>query len=289
MHNSTLRVAVANWHFGGIDPETGDKAAWRKTVAALRDMAPDIVLCQEIAARHLRQHLWATANHQLGMSPILGEPTPQSVTGNRPAILVDSDAQIEIHDEGPTVWPSGGGTRPAWCEARLRVPGLQRALWVYSVHMPTRSAQEQLSQAQRLASYVGQRGGYAIVGGDFNSYPPDGKLTSEDLERQPLHLRSARMRRDRDGSLACNFDVHDTLTTIGMSDVAAMLPPEQREPAELTPTAAHGRIDLVFLSRELSPAAARYVQRDTGGSDHQALLITLDLRLVTELPPGPFA
>lgn len=287
MDNGTLRVAVVNWHFGGIDPETGDKAAWSKTVAALRDMEPDIVLCQEISARHLRQHLWETAN-QLCMTPILGGPTPQSVSGNHPAILVDSDAQIEVHDEGPTVWPSGGGTRPAWREARLRVPGLKRALRVYSVHMPTRSAQAQLEQAQRLASYVGQRGEYAIVGGDFNCYAPADKLTADDLAQQPLHLRPPRMRRGRNGDLACNFDVHDTLTTIGMSDVAAMLLPEHREPAELTPTAAHGRIDRVYVGPGMGPAVCSYVQRDTGGSDHQAVMVTLDLRQVTNLPPGPF-
>ncbi len=291
MEDSSLRVASANLHFGGIDPDTGDKTGWRKSVAALRDMQPDIILCQEVADRaikQLKQHLWATAN-ELGMIPLIGPPTPQSVSGNHPAILVDPDVGLEIHDEGPTAWPPGGGAWPAWCDVRLGVPGLHRALRVYSVHLPPRSAQEQLSQIQRLATYVGQRGEYAIVGGDFNSYSRADELPTELLEQQPLHLRPSRMRRTPDGQLVANYDVHDTLASIRMCDAAVLLLPERREPSELAPTAANGRIDRLYLSRELAPAACAYSQRDNGGSDHQAVMVTLDLRQVTDLPPGPFA
>jgi endonuclease/exonuclease/phosphatase family metal-dependent hydrolase len=287
-----LRIASVNWHFGGIDPRTGDKAGWRKTVDALLTWYPDIILCQEIsdrAARELQKHLWETAN-VLGMIPVIGPPTPQSVTGNHPAILVRADAGLEIFDEGPTGWPPGGGAWPAWCEAALNIPHLTRPLRVYSVHLPPRSAQEQLSQIQRLATYVAQRGEYAVVAGDFNSYARGDEITSAMLQSQPPHLRPSRMRRTPDGQLAANYDVHDTLASIGMLDAAAFLPPGLRDPSELAPTApSGGRIDRCYVTRELGPAVSGYIQRDTGGSDHHALMVTLQPGQVTDLPPGPFA
>jgi endonuclease/exonuclease/phosphatase family metal-dependent hydrolase len=287
-----LRIASVNWHFGGIDPRTGDNAHWRKTVDALQEWYPDIILCQEIsdrAAKELKKHLWQTAN-ALGMTPVIGPPTPQSVTGNHPAIMIAAGAGLEIIDEGPTAWPPGGGAWPAWCEATVNVPGLERALRVYSVHLPPRSAQEQLSQAQRLASYAGQRGEYAVVAGDFNSYARADEITPAMLEDQPLHLRPARMRRDPGGQLAPDYAVHDTLASVRLLDAAAFLAPERRDPSELTPTTpAGGRIDRIYLTRELAPAASGYIQRDTGGSDHHAVMITLQPGQVTDLPPGPFA
>ena len=98
-----LRIAMANFGSGGFDRASGNRERWEKTVSALRAWQPHIVLCQEISALTpggLRAHLWATAN-ALGMIPLLGPPTPLSLTGNHPAILISASAGLAILDHGP--------------------------------------------------------------------------------------------------------------------------------------------------------------------------------------------
>jgi hypothetical protein len=267
-----FRVASANFRSGGIDFDTGSKERWEKTVSALRVWQPHIVLCQEMSERQperLQAHLWATAR-ALDMIPVLGPPTPLSTSGNFPAILVATSGGLTILDAGPAAYPLGSGTQPAWGEALVRVPGWAHPLRAYSIHLPARSSVEQRSQADRLASRIAELGELAIAGGDWNSYSRADVIDPADLEWAPRQLRPSRMRYGiGDGTLVPNYDVHDVLASVGLEDAAAILAPEQREPADLTATLIHGgRVDRIYLTWELTGAAARYLQRDTGGSDH---------------------
>jgi hypothetical protein len=94
-------------------------------------------------------HLWRTAN-ELGMTPVLGPASPDSVSGNHPAVLVSTADGLRILDAGPPPYPAGG-TAPAWCEAKVTVPGMRHPVWLISVHLPARSATSQRIQAERLA------------------------------------------------------------------------------------------------------------------------------------------
>jgi len=287
-----LKIASANFGSGGIDRATGSTERWEKTISALRAWQPHIVLCQEISALTpggLRAHLWATAN-ALDMIPLLGPPTPLSLTGNHPAILISTSAGLAILDAGPAAYPTGSGPQPAWCEALVQVPGWRHPLHAYSVHLPPRSSTEQRSQADRLASRIAELGELAIAGGDWNSYGRADPVSAIALAAQPPHLRPPRMRYTaHDQTVTPNYDVHDVLASVGMEDAAAFLQPGQREPADLTATGTGngGRIDRLYLTFELTEAAARYIQQDTGGSDHHALMLTLDTaRAATALPWG---
>lgn len=287
-----LRIASANFGFGGIDRATGSTERWEKTISALRAWQPHIVLCQEISALTpggLRAHLWATAN-VLDMIPLLGPPTPLSLTGNHPAILIAASAGLAILDAGPAAYPPGSGPQPAWCEALVQVPGWRRPLHAYSVHLPPRSSTEQRSQADRLASRIAELGELAIAGGDWNSYGRADPVSAIALAHQPPHLRPPRMRyTPHDQTVTPNYDVHDVLASVGMEDAAAFLPPGQRQPADLTATGTGngGRIDRLYLTFDLTQAAARYIQQDTGGSDHHALMLTLNTaRAATAIPWG---
>jgi len=191
-----LRVAVANLEYGGLAEDGGD-SAWARSMACLRRWTPQVVLLQEVngrAAWRLQEHLWRTAN-ELGMTPVLGPPGPDSVSGNHPAVLVRTATGLEIIDAGPPAWPAGGAS-PAWCDALVQVPGLAHPVWFISVHLPARSATSQALQAERLASLAARRGGLVIAGGDWNSYTPaDAALLTPDvLEELPVHLRPARLR-----------------------------------------------------------------------------------------------
>jgi endonuclease/exonuclease/phosphatase family metal-dependent hydrolase len=288
-----LKIAAANFHSGGIDHATGSTVRWEKTISALRAWQPHIVLCQEISAvtpADLRAHLWATAN-ALGMIPLLGPPTPLSVTGNHPAILIRGSAGLTVLDSGPPDYPPGTGTQPAWCEALVKAPGWPYPLHVYSVHFPARSSTEQRSQADRLACRIAQLGELAVAEGGWNCYGRADEMSPATLDFSPLHLRPPRVQYlPQDQTLMANYDVHDVLAAVGMVDAVAFLRPEQRQPAELTVTGINGRgrVDRFYLTFDLTEAAVRYVQQDTGGSDHQALMLTLDTALAAEIIPwGP--
>lgn len=79
------------------------------------------------------------------------------------------------------------------------------------------------------------------------------------------------------------------MRSVGLEDAAAILTPEQREPADLTTALIRGggRVDRIYITWELAGAAARYLQRDTGGSGHQAVMLALDgLTAARSIPPG---
>jgi endonuclease/exonuclease/phosphatase family metal-dependent hydrolase len=287
-------VASCNLNYAGIAPG-GDDSRWQASMTVLRGWAPDIVLLQEMATpagtiAGLQKHLWRTGN-ELGMTPLLGPAGPLSVTGNHPAILVATSRGLRILDAGPPPFTDPGSPAPSWCHAVLQVPAIPHPVAVYSVHLPARSAQEQLSQAQRIASLAVQQGMLTIAGGDWNSFPRD-SAALRDLARMDPHLRPPRMR-TRPGPagtmlLEPNYDVDDVLTGAGLTDAATSLPPDRRDPPDLTATSINdnGRIDRFYLSPGLPAAVERYVQARTGGSDHDTLMITLSRAAAAALTPA---
>jgi endonuclease/exonuclease/phosphatase family metal-dependent hydrolase len=284
-----LRVSVSNLEYGGLSG-TGDDSAWCKSMAWLLDWAPDVLLLQEVNGRapfRLHAHLWRTAN-ELGMTPVLGPASPDSVSGNHPAVLVNTVAGLQILDAGPPPYPAGGAA-PAWCEVQVTVPGMTHPVWFISVHLPARSATSQHIQAERLACLVAQRGGLVIAGGDWNGYAPADQLTHPVLEELPAHLRPARMRLGAEGRLEPDYHAHRALASVGLADAAAELPAGRRTPPELTPTGITGgaRVDRIYLTGSLVPALERYEQAATGGSDHQALLLTLRTGAAAGITPPP--
>lgn len=310
----TLRIASANLLYGGLSPD-GDRGRLLKTIDVLREWDADCILLQEVTARvepALQTSLWDvpkerrdTRLHEmeisseakaqehlrkiaasLDMTPVLGPPMPMSFSRNHPAILIRGGRGYEITHAGPPCAPAGG-LHPAWCQVGVRIPGLPSPLALYSAHLPARSATMQRLQAEWLACLIAQRGELTVVSGDWNCFArTDG--TSDELETMPLHLRPPRMLQVN-GELRPNYAVDDTLTAVGLIDAAAHLPAEQREPHGLVATATHGkRIDRFYVTPELADALRAYEQRDTGGSDHQAMLLTLDAGAVAAAePPGP--
>jgi len=88
-----------------------------------------------------------------------------------------------------------------------------------------------------------------------------------------------------------SYDVDDILTGVGLVDAAACLPPERRDPPALAATSSgNGRIDRFYLTPGLDAAAEQYIQADTGGSDHHALLLILNrgkAAAITPREPAP--
>jgi hypothetical protein len=195
-----------------------------------------------------------------------------------------------ILDAGPVSCPPGAGPQPAWCEALVQVPGGAHPLRAYSVDLPARSSTDQRFQADHLASRIADLGELAVAGGNWNSYSRADAITAAALEVTPRHLRPARMRyTPQDRTLSPNYDVHDVLASVGLED-AAVVAPGQRDPHDVTPagTSSNGRVDRIYLTRELVGAASRHSQQDIGDSDHQALMLVLDgPRAARAIPPEP--
>ncbi|WP_433227570.1 endonuclease/exonuclease/phosphatase family protein [Actinomadura formosensis] len=286
--STAIRVASVNWNYGGIDAD-GSDARWHQTVEALRRARPQVVLCQELGVPQpaLRQsrHVRRTAN-ALEMEPVLGPVVPAARSALHTAILVDTHTTgWRIVDDGP--YPgTDPSTAHAWCMVELHIPGLDRPLCCFSVHFPARSAVAQLSQAQYLGALVALRPQLALIGGDFNCYPRGGpSVTADELERLPRHLQVTRCRQDPQGRPEANYDVDDTFARAGLIDIAAHLPPTRRDPPHLRPTGRGGaRVDRVYGSPELATAATLY-RHITTGSDHDALVLDLDLVCVADAPP----
>jgi endonuclease/exonuclease/phosphatase family metal-dependent hydrolase len=313
---SMLQVASANLEYGGLSV-TGDATRLGKTLDALRAWDPDIILVQEMTARaepELQTPLWGvptgerdrllrdmtsraetkTLEHmeaiarQLGMTPVLGPPTPMAFGLIHPAIMVRAHPDFQVVHTGPPS-SAAGAIAPAWSQAIVSIDGLPNPVAFYSIHMPARSAVGQLMQAEWLATFLAQRGELAIAGGDWNSYSRADALTDEDLRSMPPHLRPPRMRWRSEGVLQPSYAVEDTLALVGMRDAAACMSPGQREPEELTATGRDGnRLDRFYVTPEVIPALRGYRQRETGGSDHQAILLMLARDALAEAePPGP--
>jgi hypothetical protein len=87
-----------------------------------------------------------------------------------------------------------------------------------------------------------------------------------------------------------NYDVHDVLACVGMEDAVAVLASARSDPDDLASagTSVNGRVDRIYLTRDLVGAAAGYMQQDMRASEHQALMLTLDgATAARATPPGP--
>jgi hypothetical protein len=269
-----LRVVVANMMFGGVDREDLNQDRWQKIVEQIAEWHPHVLLCQEMTAVvpfRFRKHLWKTAN-ALDLIPVAGPATPQSVTGNHPAVFVSS--AFTILDDGPPRSP-WNGLEPCWCDLTLAIPGFIERLHAYSVHMPPRSGTLQRIYAEWLSSLIADEGLPAIVAGDWNSYSSQGP--QPDLDSQPPHLIPARMNLDPDGNRSADTTVHDLLYHVAhLRDVALLVPPERRVPAQIAATGiTGGRGDRGYVTKDLADMVARFEQAATGGSDHDAFMFGL--------------
>ncbi len=282
-----LRIASANLQEGGLDTDTGSDVRWHKTIDALAGWEPHIVLVQEMRSpspQHtLRQHLYRTAN-ALRMTPVLG----RSARAGQRELPGDTDRSLQRPDgadDGP--WPAPGA--PPWCHALVQVQGMANPMRFYSVHLPARSVTAQLGWAEYLANRIAQLGELTVAGGDWNGFSraDAAQLTPHHLEHLPPHLIPPRMRYNAAGERLPSYDVHDVLDSTGLIDAAAHLPPDRRDPRELTPTgrSGAGRIDRFYTTLTLTPAIRGYRQQNTGGSDHHAILLTIDLTAAAAVIP----
>ena len=277
-----LRVASVNMLYGGIDAG-GSRDRWHALTRFLRVQEPDVLLCQEMQAATpsgVHRHLLDTAR-SLGMTAeALGPPAPGAASGSEHHTAVLVRPGLEVIDTGPATAYRPWDHVP-WAEALLRVPGLPFPVRFYSVHLPHSSDVWQKHYANKLATRIAARaedGEQALAAGDWNCLAPTDAYTQDQLAAMPARVRPARIRSLPDGTLEPILDVHYVLYGIGLTDIAASLPPGRRDPPDLTPTGtAGGRVDRAYAPRALASAVTACRQVRTTATDHDVLLLTIDV------------
>ena len=277
-----LRIVSANMQYGGIDPG-GSRDRWRTLIMFLREQEPDVLLCQEMQADKpsgVHRHLQDTARSLNMTAAALGPPAPGAASGSEHHTAVLVRPRLEVIESGPAVAYRPWDHVP-WAEALLDVPGLPNPVRFYSVHLPYSSDVWQRHLTDKLASRIAaraERGEQAFAAGDWNCLAPADNYTQAQLAAMPARVRPARIRLLPDGTLEPILDVHQVLAGIGLVDVAAGLPPERRDPPELSPTGtAGGRVDRVYALRAHASAVTAWRQVRTAGTDHDVLLFTISL------------
>lgn len=123
------------------------------------------------------------------------------------------------------------------------------------------------SSSARIAELTGL-GELAVAGGNWNSYGRADRIIPAALDSAPLHLRPPRLRYSpQDQILTPNYDVHDVLACVGMEEVVTVraFVPDDLASAE---TGVIGRVDRLYLTRDLSGAADGHVRKDMRDSEH---------------------
>jgi endonuclease/exonuclease/phosphatase family metal-dependent hydrolase len=284
---AAFEVGFCNLRYGGIDPETRDDAGLRATVRALTPHELDVLAVQEVDGGGNPNDVWRIYRryaNALGMEPVLGPSVAlRGRTGNHTGVLVRTRPDgLRILDQWPP--PGVAAPRVPWCQVELQVPGLPYSLHVYSLHASARSQTDQLRAVEVLTNQITERQERAFVLGDFNGYPREPRVTPAELAQIGDHLKLTRCRVGPEGELTPIYDVYDTLVRARLVDVAAHVAACLGAPELLRPTGKGGaRVDRCHASVEVAATATGYRQVTTG-SDHDAGVLTFDLRPLTIQP-----
>jgi hypothetical protein len=251
------------------------------------------VLCQEMAAHNpsgVHRHLLDTAR-SLGMTPAaLGPPAPGAASGSEHHAAVLVRPGLDVTDAGPAAAYRPWDHVP-WAEVLLGVPGLPFPLRVYSVYLPHSSDTMQKHYANKLASRIAARaedGEQALAAGDWNCLAPGDAYTQDQLAAMPARVRPARLRLLPDGTWEPVLDVHQVLAAIGLVDIAASLPPDRRDPPDLTPIGtAGGRVDRAYAPPVIASTVTACLQVRTPATDHAVLLLTISITKAAGIPGAP--
>lgn len=283
--NEQLTIASVNFFGAGAAGYSTERR--QALTGLLQAESPHVVLCQELKGQtpgDLYKDLQATAR-ELGMTALSVSCAPGTASGQQAytAILVSGSAGLDVIDTGPA-------DGAPWSEALLLVPGVPYPVRFYSVHLPGNSSVHQKHHASmlacRVAGLAGASSELAFAGGSWNCLAPADGYTQDQLAAMPPQARPAQVRVLPDDTLEPVLDVHYVLHGIGLADVAAAVPPERRNPPELTPTGPAGRTCRAYAARDLAAAVASYQQVRNEASD-DLLVMTIDPGAASRSLQGP--
>jgi exonuclease III len=223
---------------------------------ALAEREPDIVALQEITARS--RDLWAAAFATIGLPHVVWSWPPRP---RRTVVLIAARDALEAAEALALPWPE------------TTIAAEVSGVIVHTVHVP--NAANGWVKPDTLAAVragLAATSGPRILCGDLNTprrEHPDGTVISF---ARDTHERLREERGDRwDGA---ELGVVPGLRDLGFADAFRSLHGyDRKEPSWVFRHGGGWRLDHVFLSAELEPAAATYhhAWRDGGLSDHSAM------------------
>jgi hypothetical protein len=282
--DDVIRIASANLDNRSIDPDR-TTARLEQPAAALREWQPQLVLVQGLFAPGedlVRGRFRALAN-ATGLEPCALR-LPHGFRRLRTGILADT-AVLEILDDGPPATPDAA----CWAEATVRILVTGTVLSVASVYAPAAAATGQLGEARRLETWAAQRGQLAIAGGEWHCYSPAKGLPYGELAVLPPQLLPSRTHA-AGGKLTPDYDVHAILACTGMAGPVPALPSEYREscyPPGVGSKRPSTHRFYLWPGEKVMPAVRRYHEKPNSGSDHQMIMLSLDVAaLAAACTPG---
>jgi exonuclease III len=224
--------------------------------AALGERAPDVVALQEVTTRTVP--LWREAFAAIGLPHALASE-PSRPRGTR--VLLASRAPMAPAEPLPVPW------------GETAVAGLTGGVTVHTVHVPNAAnGWVKIRTLEAVRAGLGSGSGPRVMCGDLNTPRrelPDGSVLSFARDTH------GRLRPERgDEWDAGELGVVPGLRDLGFADAfRAVHGYERKEPSWVFRHGGGWRLDHLFASAELEPAAARYhhAWRDDGLSDHSAL------------------
>lgn len=278
-----LRVMVQNLSLGALyDGDGGPCDRWPLHAERINAVRPDLLLACEV----VDWHRWGHKQLGRAMADLAMDacPLPPSGSGIGTALLYRKEtvgrwvrwntdfSQQTVHGFGVATFDLGLSSPVAFVAA----------------HLDPHSIHQAVIEAKLIGTRAQKYGPFGLVGGDVN-YPPAHGPDPDMSEAKPFNI-GARWRLpgpDEGGRLVPDRRVGLMLEHTGLVDTAWHLYEQTGEAELLARTAAMERVDQVWVTGALAPAVLTY-RRLPGGaaSDHDGLLVTLDLGLLAESAQG---
>jgi hypothetical protein len=273
-----LRALSLNTRHGGVlTPEGAADGRWSPMADLIRECGAHLVCLQETQSwtAHNRQQA-CRAEASTGLRMLW--PT---INGRSQSLMYDPDVMRLLQWEDHY---TSGQREPGWPGIAVFDIGTRIPLATTSVHLAPYSSDRGRAQASLLAWRARRYGDLALVMGDFNHLPTPHRLDPPlpDPESLPAANIAGRWDTDADGYLVPDRSVAHLLARARYTDTAQLVADRTGNPALLAPTGHGGgvRVDWALVTEPIVPAVVDHQALTVSGSDHDAVLVTVDTDLI---------
>jgi hypothetical protein len=272
-----------------LPPKSGQDDPWPLVVLRIREsgLAPDFLLLNECrgwadhdglllerAKKDLQMDTIAPAASRSGLGTLImyrpetvGRPLPLRPATDDPSVLHEDWTGRTLHG-----WSIG------WWQV-----GLPQPLAVASYKLTPYSVDAARAEAAYIASHIYRMGAYAALGGDVNFSPLDPDNPPPNWASQyPYNIGSRALSgTGRTAAPVPDRSVARQFADKGLDDVAWQYAQATGERGILKPTSEYDRIDIGYVTPNLTPAITGYQTLSTPAeaSDHNGFAFRLDTAL----------
>lgn len=276
-----LTLMAQNLSRGGLHNAQGEyQDRWPQLAERIKEVDPDLLLLSELNNwKDYGYKQYVRAANDLGLDIA---PAAPSETGYATGLMYRREklGHWRFHNDSLS-----HATTHGFAVTGFDV-GLPMLLNIAPVHLCFYSAQKAAQEAQLVISKVYKDTSFAIIGGDCNFSPAEGR--DPDYSRSKPYNFSARTIIDTAeevpvADLRADRQMAWTLVRGGFVDVAHHLYRKTNDEKLLQPTTNNDeRIDQFWVSKAIAPALEHYEQTDKNpkATDHPGIVIEIDTEKV---------